>query len=209
MRAAALAVLVACSSSKQAPPPPGVALVIAFDGQEIWVGNDDYETAADMKYAGALHDLETTIDQLKLPANSRAGLVVYSTGTEILQSMKPAGELHGALLGDQQRYRGRIGDQLELGVDAALDLVKRAPPAMKRVVIVLGDGHCDDDAKCKPALADAAQRAAELHVELHAIVVRTAVSPPGEIASTFAPHAVTIASPRELPAAIAAALTGT
>src|SRR5258706_9487328 len=80
-----------------------IAIALVINGQEIWIGNDDYETDENAKYAGVLKNLEQAIDQLQLstagPAGTKGIVVSFSTGAEIKVNMGDLKLITGGALG--------------------------------------------------------------------------------------------------------------
>ena len=90
-----------------------IAIALVINGQEIWIGNDEYETDPNARYEGTLKNLSQAIDRLQLggagPPGSKAIVVSYSTGAEIKLPMGDLKAVTGAALGTQRDYRGKIG----------------------------------------------------------------------------------------------------
>lgn len=188
---------VANSAPVPAPAPDSVAIAIVFNGQEIWVGNDDIETDENARYAGALKHLETAIDAAKLAsaggAGSKAVVVSYSTGAELRVPMLDLDKLGGSALGSQKDYRGKIGTDLIQGIVMAQAELSRATAAHK-AMIVIGDGNDTND---ETAASELRRLAAELKTQkvgVFAIVYKSAVSSEGDVIHMIAPGLKTVNS---------------
>lgn len=102
-----LLVMAACSSPsrpEQAPSKNGrttpeprpsderTSVVVLFNEQEIWVGNEEHESDPAARYSGALNDLEAAFDRHPptiLPAGSTIAVAAYSTGARQVLAMTP------------------------------------------------------------------------------------------------------------------------
>jgi hypothetical protein len=194
MRSLALIAVAACGSPTASTAPvsnvaaqraSAIALAIVYNGQELWVGNDDYETDPDVTTRGALRGLELAIDKLDMPPGSAIAAIAYGTDATIVMPWTPAAQVHGAKLGTQDDYRNKIGNDLVVGITLALDaLAKRSEP--HKLLVVLGDGNDINDEAARTELVDRKLRADDLGVATRAIIWRTAVSAPSEVIDRFA-----------------------
>jgi hypothetical protein len=140
------------SPPQQAEPPPvraseptvPVALVIAFNGQEIFVGNDQYEPDENARYQGASKAMQYAFGQhspaRELPAGSQGAVVAYSTGTEVVVPMGDIARVDASVFSDQRPYRGKIGLDMVRGVRHGIDLLAKVD-ARRRILLVIGDGN--------------------------------------------------------------------
>jgi hypothetical protein len=202
--AASIVLLTSCAAqphpatiSNRSPTTAPLAVAIVFSGQEIWVGNDDFETDPNATYPGALHGIERAIDKLVLPGGSIGTVIAYSTGAETIVAMAPAINVKSSQLGGQKKYRNKIGADLVVGVLLALDQLEKAA-ATRRILIVIGDGNDTDNATAKRTLAEQARRAAAAHIAVRAIILKSVLSNEAQVISTLAPDAQTISSASEL-----------
>jgi hypothetical protein len=208
-RMLALGLLASCGSSppktvanttSQASP---IALSIVFCEQEAWVGNDDFETRSDMRFVGALHELERALDTLALPPGSTIAVFGYSSGAGTVVARRPLLGFHGTALGAQTIYKGKIATDLAKGVEAALAELTPVP-ATRKLLVIVGDGN-DNHEQAVSQLADQAKRAAAAHVVIRAVTLRTTVSDPGDMVRTLVPDEKTAAMAAELEQLVAAA----
>jgi hypothetical protein len=121
-----------------------LGLVVLFEAQFVWIGDDSYSENA-TKYEGTYKILTAALDKLNTagPAGSKAAIVSYGTGAQV----RWAGDLKD-LTGDKvgtQKEIGRMGTtpvvnrDLVVGVDeAAVQLNKMG--TSRKVLVVIGDG---------------------------------------------------------------------
>jgi hypothetical protein len=213
-RAVALALVVACSSGSPgarpvfnvAPPAaPPIALAIVFAGQELAVGNEDYETDPHIRMRGVLHGLESGLDELGLTPGSEAIAIAYSNGATIAMPWTPAARVHGALLGDQADYKGKIGSDVVAGITLALDELARRTERRK-LLVVIGDGN-DTYSGATPQLIELRVRAHQLGVHTRALVLKMPISPSTVMIDRFTDDARRLGSESALIGALVAAIT--
>lgn len=212
MRALSIFVLAACGGApastpltNTAPATDAVAVSLAINLQEIWVGNEDHETDPAATYRGALHAIEDALDHLSLPPGSTIAVTGFSTGAKQIVAREPANKFRGSDLGIQRAYRGAIGTDLFEGVKLAGEELERTPAARK-LLVILGDGNDTNNEHAKPAFAELAKHWAG-RIEVRAIIWKSAISSDSEIVSAIAPGAtVTASTDAALEAAIKAAL---
>lgn len=166
-----------------------------FNGQEIWIGNEDFETDENAQYSGVLKNLEAAIDKVRLAGaggpGSKAILVSYSTGAAL--RVLDLEQLSGASLGSQKDYKGKIGTDMVQGVVMAAAELSKAVAARK-VLIVIGDGNDTNNEAARPALASIAADLEKQHIGLYAIVYKSAISSEGDVIKTVVPGAKTVNS---------------
>jgi hypothetical protein len=194
--------------NKPLKAPLAVALLIM--GQEPWIGNDDFTPANDpSRYTGALKPIRTALEKApltSLPAGSVGMVVSYDTGTRVRFPVSPIEDLEARSLGNQREYYGRIGSDLVSGLTQTFnELVNIDAP--RRVVIVIGDGADTNNETGKPALQELAKRAAEYHIEVHAIVYKSDLSPEETIVTAIDPKAETVAKADEITGKLVAILS--
>ena len=187
---------------------PATAVAFLVCGQEIWVGNDEYEEDPNAQYVGELEPLEAAIDKLglpgRLPAGSRAVIVSYSTGARVLHPMAPVAQLTGGWFGSEKDFHGGLGDDLVAGIQVALDELAKVD-ARRKLVVVIGDGTTTNpDGATQAQLAALGQRAAQQHVERFALMLKSAISGGTPVIAKFAPDAEPIASADDLYPALTA-----
>jgi hypothetical protein len=174
-----------------------IAIALVINGQEIWIGNDDYEQDENAKYAGVLKNLTQAIDKLQLgnagPPGSKGIVVSYSTGAEIKVPMGDLKQITGAALGNQKDYHGKIGTDMVQGISMAMAELSKVPTARKALIVV-GDGNDTNNETAKNALKDFKDQARKQNVQLFAIIYKSAVSSEGAVVTTMIPGAKTVNS---------------
>jgi len=179
-----------------------LALVVLFDGQEIWVGNDQIEpTDSAARYPGALATLVATFDRVRLdklvPAGSVGTLIGYADRVDVRVPLGPIAGLTGAAFGTQRDYYHRVGSELVAGLEKAITALQQARAARK-VLLVIGDGNDTDNQRARGRLLELAEVAARSNIETRAIVHRSAASEPQDVLSRMIPDAVEVASAEAL-----------
>jgi hypothetical protein len=195
----------ATSTPLQAP----LAVALLVMGAETWIGNDDTTPVGDpARYTGALKPIRAALEKApleSLPPGSVGTVVSYDTGARVRFPMSPIESLEPRSLGIQRDYYGRIGSDLVNGLTQTFtELVKVDAP--RRVVIVIGDGADTNSETGKPALQELEKRAAEYHIEVHAIVYKSDLSPEETIVTVIDPKAETVKKADEITAKLTALL---
>ena len=212
--AIAVGVLAACGEHAPPPEPPrvantaprdGFALAIVFNGQELWVGNDEVETDPNAASPGALRELERGLDALKLPPDTDVMAVAYATGARVVVPWTPAERMHGTMLGTQRDYYQKLGSDFVQGVQVALDALEQSPKAHK-ALLVIGDGVDTNPPAAQAALASAARRAADAHIAIRAIIWKGPASGDVEVYHLITPDPNQVSALQGLPSAIAQAV---
>ena len=174
-----------------------LAVVLVINGQEIWIGNDDYEQDEAAKYNGVLKNLSQAVDKLQLgnagPPGSKGAVISYSTGAEIKVPMSDLKAITGAALGSQKDYKGKIGTDMVQGITSAISELSKVSTARKAILIV-GDGCDTNNETAKSQLADMKKQAKDQNIQVFAIIYKSAVSCEGAVISTLVPNAKTVNS---------------
>jgi hypothetical protein len=173
-----------------------LAVALVINGQEIWIGNDDYETDENAKYAGVLKNLAQAIDKLQLgnagPPGSKGLVVSYSTGAEIKVPLSDLKAITGAALGGQKDYYRKIGTDMVQGITMGLTELSKAPTARK-VLIVVGDGADTNPEGAKAQLKDLKEQARKENIQVFAIVYKLNAETP-VVLTTMIPGLKTVNS---------------
>jgi hypothetical protein len=120
-----------------------MALVVLVQGQERWMGNEKVLEEDDPdRMEGAWAGVGPAIDALTTagPKGSIAALLSYHSQVDTLLPMDVLANLNGGALGDQGRFRDKIGRALIAGLDEAYALLG-AQTGKRRVLVVIGDGE--------------------------------------------------------------------
>jgi hypothetical protein len=174
-----------------------IAIALVINGQEIWIGNDDYQQDENSKYMGVLKNLSQAIDKLELgkagPVGSKGVVISYSQGAEVKLPMGELKLVTGAALGNQKDYAGKLGTDMVQGITMAVaELSKVATP--RKALIVVGDGNDTNNEAAKTALAQLKKDASKANISLFAIIYKSAVSSEGAVITTMIPGAKTVNS---------------
>ena len=174
-----------------------IAIALVINGQEIWIGNDDYEQDENAKYAGVLKNLEQAIDKLQLgnagPPGSKGTVISFSTGAELKVPMGDLKLITGAALGGQKDYHGKIGTDMVQGITMGIAELSKQSTARKALIVV-GDGNDTNNEAAKVALVDLKKQAKAQNIQLFAIIYKSAVSSEGAVVTTMIPNAKVVNS---------------
>jgi hypothetical protein len=197
---------------KQRPSAPvggkhAVALALVASGAETWMGNDDIVPPNDPgRYVGALKAIRAAFESTPtygFPRGSVGMFATYDSSARIRVPMLPIDKLDLHAIGTQKDYYGAIGDELVGGVTLAFtELVK--VQAGRRVLIVIGDGADTNNEAAKTQLQGLAKRAAEFHIEVHAIVYKSQLSVPETVVTVLDPNATVATTADEITAQLGA-----
>jgi hypothetical protein len=178
---------------KQAHVP--AAVVFAYNGQEIFVGNEDVEPDPNHQYQGALKNLQAAFVNASpakdLPAGSVGMLISYADKPTVQLPMQPIANLTRAAFGTQLTYRGRVGnalvDAVELGVDKLSEV-----SADRRILVVFSDGTDTDMATASDRLHAMKPQLEREHINAYLVMYGT--DGPTPAAPGFYDRAVTVNS---------------
>ncbi len=174
-----------------------IAIALVINGQEIWIGNDDYEQDEAAKYAGVIKNLSQAIDKLQLgnagPTGSKGIVVSYSTGAEVKVPMGDLKQITGAALGAQKDYHGKIGTDMVQGITMAMAELSKVSTARKALIVV-GDGCDTNNEAAKSQLKDLKEQARKQNVQLFGIIYRSPVSCEAGVLTTMIPGTKTVNS---------------
>jgi hypothetical protein len=173
-----------------------LALVVLVSGWEAWMGNDEIVKANEPdRFVGALASIRAALDRVPktgFPDGSRAMLATYGSSTQIRFPFGPITSLDGHAIGSQKDYYGGMGIDLVNGVTFAFTELAKAEG--RRVLVIIGDGTDTNMDAAKTRLGQLAKQAADLHIEVHAIVYKASLSIPQTVVSALDPNATTVTS---------------
>ena len=182
-----------------------LALAIVYNGQEVYLGNDDIVGEDDpSRYFGALKGIARSIDTiaaLRFPAGSEAALISYTDGIAMPLPMTRIERLRGSALGTQRDYYGKLGNELVLGIDAGLRQLEQSRAPIK-ALIVIGDGNDTNNDAAKQQLVELKRRAARDGIHTYALIYKGMLSDPGNVITTMVPSALTVSSSDHMAAAL-------
>ena len=164
-----------------------LAIVVLVEGHEYYLGNDSYfEEGGEVIGGGRSEGVHLAVrSALDLgcdpgddhpaalacagPPGSKLGLVVYGATADVRAPMEDLRAVEGGKLGDQQLQRGQLRRELAVGLQAALELLRKTP-ASRRLLIVVSDGFEASGsaaiAGLKRQLKDASIGVVAVHYEL-------------------------------------------
>ena len=125
------------------------------------------------------------------PDGTQATVVTYSSQTRIRYPMGPITGLGARAIGGQRDYYGEIGIDLADGVTHAITELAKVEDA-RRVLIVVGDGSDTNPDAATRQLRQLAKRAAELQIEVHAIVYKASLSAQDTVVTVLDPNVTTV-----------------
>ena len=175
-----------------------MTLAIVMNGQEVWIGNDEYVPPGDPAYyEGALTTIVSSLDRLalekRLPEGSLGTAVVYADTARTLVPLGPIGGLTGRALGKQRDYSQKLGSALVSGIELAMRTLRDAK-TKRRVLLVIGDGNDTNNETAVRQLRELAEVAAREDIDTRAIVHRSPVSEPRYVIAQMIPDAVEVAN---------------
>lgn len=170
----------------------GTVVALLISGQETWIGNDDIVPADDpARYVGALKGIRAALDKTPLtgfPPGSTAMVLRYDEKLQTQRKLGPIEKLDASALGDQKTYYGSLGNELVLGVRGAVSQLGKVG-ADRRVLIILGDGSDTNNDAAKAQLLELKKTVAEHHIEVHAIIYKSALSVDQNVVTVLDPKA--------------------
>lgn len=184
-----------------------LALALLVSGWEVWMGNEDIVPANDpSRYTGALKSIRAAFERAPLtgfPAGSKAMFATYDSNARIRIPMGPIEILDARALGVQQDYYGTSGGELVSGVTVAFTELARVEGA-RRVLVVIGDGGDTNNEAANLQLPELAKLAAELDIEVYAIIYKAPLSDEANVIAVLDPKASIAASTDEITAQLVA-----
>jgi hypothetical protein len=190
--------------------PLVVALVV--NGQELWIGNDDYEPELDPDYpdrpnparvSGLLKPLKVALDTFPLsactPSGSKGVIVTFADKAEVVKPLGDLTQLDGDALGSQRAYKRRLGTSLVRGVELGFDQLASASAARK-VMIVVSDGTDVNMETAGKQLAALRDRAGD--VEIYAIEYKGPLSEPQSVSEYLTREVIVVRDANHVVAAV-------
>jgi hypothetical protein len=184
-----------------------IAIVIVFNGQEIYVGPGDIDD--DERVDGILPALKQGLDDLRLgelaPPASTIEIISYSMGAEIVVPREPLAAFKAAQLGTEASYHGRIGIDLVQGLALGLHELDQSDAPIK-LLFVIGDGGDTNPEMVRGELYQLSQRTHPHHVELGAAIYKSVISSEDTPLTDLIPTATRVAGPTAIVPALRAQL---
>ncbi|MBA3465441.1 MAG: VWA domain-containing protein [Deltaproteobacteria bacterium] len=187
--------------------PTPFALALLFNGAEVWTGNDDLVPANDpSRYIGALKSIRAAFERAPMTgfaAGSKAMVITYDSKARTRVPLMPIEGLDAGAIGVQKDYYGTFGIELVGGVRFAFTELAKVQ-AGRRVLIILGDGGDTNNEAARIQLRALAKQAAELHIEVYALVYKGQLSDETTVVTELDPKAATAATGEQLTADLVA-----
>lgn len=175
-----------------------MALAVVFNGQEVWMGNDDIEPEdSPARYPGTLHAIRDGLRAMDLAhtlsRGSKAMLVSYADIAEVRSPMRPAALMTGEAVGTQKDYYMKFGTALVEGVSLAITELEQTPTD-KKLVIIISDGNDTNNDEAKLQFAELKKRAAKANIRIVSIIYKGLLSDSANAITTLAPSSITVNS---------------
>jgi len=188
-----------------------IAVAFVFNGQEVWIGNDDYEPEdSPARYLGILKNLKTALQTVPWakagPAGSKGVLISYGDKAEIKVPMGPLTAINSEALGTQKDYNKKFGTAMVEGINLALAELHNVTTARKALVVVC-DGNDTNPEAAKAQLLNLKKQAAADKIQTFAIIYKGQLSEPGNIVTTMIPNATTVDNAEGIATAITAIIS--
>ena len=188
-----------------------VAIAFVYNGQEIYIGNDDLVPEEDpSRYIGVIRGLSEAIQHVaarRFPHGSQAALISYADRATVRLPMSSIAHLRDNPIGRQKDYYGTFGTDLVSGIDTGLRELELSHAAVK-LLVVIGDGNDTNNEAARGELADLKRRAARDKIETFALIYKGVLSEPGRVISTMIPTTRTVASFEHMAGTLDAFLAG-
>ena len=188
-----------------------IAVAFVFNGQEVWIGNDDYEPEeSPARYLGILKNLKTALQTVPFstagPTGSKGVLISYGDKAEVKIPMGPLSNINAEALGTQRDYNKKFGTAMVEGINLALAELHNVTASRKALVVVC-DGNDTNPEAAKAQLVNLKKQAAGDKIQTFAIIYKGQLSEPGNVVTTMIPNATTVDNAEGIATAIKAILS--
>jgi hypothetical protein len=188
-----------------------IAVAFVFNGQEVWIGNDDYEPEeSPARYLGILKNLKTALQTVPFstagPAGSKGVLISYGDKAEVKIPMGPLANITSEALGTQKDYNKKFGTAMVEGINLALAELHNVT-ASRKALVVICDGNDTNPEAAKSQLVNLKKQAAQDKIQTFAIIYKGQLSEPGNVVTTMIPNATTVDNAEGIATAIKAILS--
>ncbi|MGE0546809.1 MAG: FHA domain-containing protein [Kofleriaceae bacterium] len=173
-----------------------IAIAIVFNGQEVWIGNDDIEPEdSAARYLGILKNLKLALQSVPFanagPPGSKGMLIAYGDKAEVKVPMGPLANITAESFGTQKDYYKKLGSALVEGISLAVSELHNVTTSRKALIVV-SDGNDTNNDAAKAQLAALKKQAAADKIQTFAIIYKGPVSEPGNVITTMIPTATTV-----------------
>ncbi len=175
-----------------------IAIAFVFNGQEVWIGNDDYEAEeSPARHLGVLKNMKQALQTVPFsnagPAGSKGVLISYGDKAEVKVPMGPIANITPESLGTQKDYNRKFGTAMVDGISLAMAELHNVT-ASRKALIVICDGNDTNNESAKVQLANLKKQAASEKIQTFAIIFKGELSEPGNVITTMIPGATTVSN---------------
>jgi len=183
-----------------------IAVAFVFNGQEVWIGNDDIEPEeSPARFLGILKNLKSALQTVPFatagPPGSKGVLIVYGDKAEVRVPMGPLANINAEALGTQKDYYKKTGTAMVEGINLALTELHNVTADRKALVVVC-DGNDTNPEAAKGQLANLKKQASADKIQTFAIIYKGQLSDPGNVITAMIPNATTVDSAEGIATAI-------
>jgi hypothetical protein len=183
-----------------------IAIAFVFNGQQVWIGNDDYEGEdSSARHLGILKSLKQALQTVPFanagPAGSKGVLISYGDKAEVKVPMGPLANITPEALGTQKDYAGKFGTSLVEGINLAMTELHNVTTSRK-AMIVISDGNDTNNDAAKGQLANLKKQATNERIQTFAIIYKGDLSEQGNVISVMIPAPQTVTNAEGIATAI-------
>jgi len=192
------------------PRTEPLAVAFVFNGQEVWIGNTDYEPEdSPARYRGILNDLKTALRGdlfATAGADSKGMLISYADTAEVRTPMGPLTNIDAERFGTQRDYNKKFGTAMVDGIRLALTELERVS-ASRKALVVIGDGNDTEPKAASALLGELKRQAARAQIDTFAIIYKGQLSEDDDVITTMIPNATTVTDDKSIRAALEAIMS--
>ena len=188
-----------------------IAIAFVFNGQEVWIGNDDYEgEESSARHLGILKNLKQALQTVPFatagPPGSKGVLIVYGDKADVKVPMGPIANITPEALGVQKDYNRKFGTAMVDGIKLAISELHNVT-ASRKALIVVCDGNDTNNETAKSQLQELKKQAASEKIQTFAIIYKGELSEAGNVITTMIPAAQTVTGAEQISTAIQSILS--
>jgi hypothetical protein len=166
-----------------------LAVAFVFNGQEVWIGNDDFEPEdSPARHLGILKNLKQALQTVPFatagPAGSKGVLISYGDKAEVKVPMGPLANINSEALGSQKDYKLKLGSAMVEGINLAVSELHNVT-ASRKALIVVCDGNDTNNETARAQLANLKKQAAADKIQTFAIIYKGELSEQGSVITTM------------------------
>lgn len=184
-----------------------IAVAFVINGQEVWIGNDDYEAEeSPARHLGILKNLKQALQTVPFasagPAGSKGVLITYGDKAEVKVPMGPIANITPEALGTQRDYSRKFGTSMVEGINLAVTELHNVTTSRKALIVVC-DGNDTNNEAAKAQLQNLKKQAANEKIQTFAIIYKGELSEPGNVITTMIPAATTVSNAEQISSTMA------